>query len=107
MQAGLLARARAHRDEHTRVIDDKRAFDAFFTPKSADKPEIHGGFALSSWCGSAKCEALVKDQLKVTIRCIPSSGFEGASWAGAVSERGKCLVCGEASPRRVVFAKSY
>ncbi len=107
MQDGLLARARAFRDENTKVLHDRKAFDAFFTPKNADKPEIHGGFAIASWCGSPKCEADVKEALKVTIRCIPTGGFEGAPWAAALTEKGPCVVCGQASERRVVFAKSY
>ncbi|HVY44408.1 MAG TPA: proline--tRNA ligase [Minicystis sp.] len=107
IQTKLVQRARAFRDASTVVVDDRAAFDAFFTPKNAQKPEIHGGFALASWCGSAACEGAVKEALKVTIRCIPTGGFEGAPWAAALAEPGKCVVCGAASPRRVVFAKSY
>jgi len=107
IQSTLLGRARAFRDEHTHVVDDRKAFDAFFTAKSADKPEIHGGFALSHWCGSGKCEATIKESLKVTIRCIPDAGFDGAPWASALVGAGKCVVCGEPSTRRVVFAKAY
>jgi prolyl-tRNA synthetase len=111
MQRGLLERARAFREENTRRIDTRAEFDAFFTPKNAEKPEIHGGFALSHWCGGAACEAAVKEALKVTIRCIPfaSPGDGGpAGGAGlAAAEAGACVVCGSASGRRVVFAKSY
>ncbi len=28
------------------VIEDKETFYKFFTPQNANKPEIHGGFAL-------------------------------------------------------------
>ena len=66
--------------------------------KNADKPEIHGGFASSHWCGNAACEAKIKEELKVTIRCLP---FD------APAEEGKCVVCGERSPRRALWAKSY
>jgi prolyl-tRNA synthetase len=107
MQDGLLGRARAFRDENTKVLADRKSFDAFFTPKNADRPEIHGGFAIASWCGSPKCEAEIKDALKVTIRCIPTGGFDGAPWAAALTEKGPCVVCGQPSDRRVVFAKSY
>jgi prolyl-tRNA synthetase len=107
MQDGLLARARAFRDENTKVLHDRKSFDAFFTPKNADKPEIHGGFAIASWCGSPKCEAEIKESLKVTIRCLPTGGFEGAPWASALTEKGPCVVCGQPSERRAVFAKSY
>jgi len=107
IQNDLLARALAQRDAHTRAIDERADFDAFFTPKNKDKPEVHGGFALSHWCGSQKCEASVKDALKVTIRCVPTYGIAGARAADRLVEVGKCIVCGETSERRVVFAKSY
>jgi prolyl-tRNA synthetase len=109
MQKGLFERALAFRNEHTRPIDTKAEFDAFFTPKSKseDKAEIHGGFALAHWCGDPVCEASVKDALKVTIRCIPRGGYAGAPWADKIEEQGTCVVCQKPSPQRVVFAKSY
>ena len=88
---------KAFREENTKIIDDTKDFDAFFTPENKDKPEIHGGFALSHWCGSAKCEEDLKE-LKITIRNIPLNGKP---------EEGKCINCEEDSHMRVVFAKSY
>ena len=61
------------------------------------KPEIHGGFALAHWNGSREVEEKIKNDLKVTIRCIPFGTHE---------EPGKCVITGEPSARRVVFAKS-
>lgn len=107
IQANLLARAYKLRDENTIAVDERVSFDRFFTPKSADKPELHGGFALSHWCGDPACEAQVKDALKVTIRCIPSHGIAECRAAERLAERGSCIVCGQPSERRVVFAKSY
>jgi prolyl-tRNA synthetase len=107
MQAGAFARAKKHRDDHTRSIDTRKELDAFFTPKSEEKPEIHGGFALAHWCGSPACEAAIKDALKVTIRLLPEAGMEGAPWEGALHEKGSCVVDGAPSERRVVFAKAY
>jgi prolyl-tRNA synthetase len=98
IQAGLFARAKAYRKANTQPIDTRADFDAYFTPRNADKPEIHGGFALSHWCGNAACEAQIKDALKVTIRCLPED---------APKESGECIVCGQGSERRAVFAKSY
>jgi prolyl-tRNA synthetase len=97
IQANLLERATKFRDEYTRVINSKDEFYAFFTPKNSDKPEIHGGFALAHWNGSGEVEEQIKSDLKVTIRVIPFG--EG--------EPGRCIVTGEPSPRRVVWAKSY
>ncbi len=99
IQDELFARALALRDAHTRNIDARDEFYAFFTPLNTSKPEIHGGFARSHWCGSAQCEAKIKADLKVTIRCIP---FE------APEENGTCVCgCGSPSRRRVLWAKSY
>ncbi|MDD5350395.1 MAG: proline--tRNA ligase [Chthoniobacteraceae bacterium] len=98
IQDTLYARALATRDANTKPIDTKEAFYAFFTPKNADKPEIHGGFANSHWCGNAACEETVKTDLKVTIRCIPFDAPE---------EEGACVICGKPSRKRVLWAKSY
>jgi prolyl-tRNA synthetase len=98
IQDGLLARATAYRDANTVKLDTKEDFYAFFTPKNADKPEIHGGFALAHWDGSSEVEEQIKNDLKVTIRCIPFN---------APDEPGQCIVSGRPSARRVVFAKSY
>jgi prolyl-tRNA synthetase len=98
IQDGIYARAESFQREHTRMIESKEEFYAFFTPASPDKPEIHGGFALAHWNGSAETEARIKEDLKVTIRCIP---FETAP------QPGTCIFTGEPSAQRVVFAKSY
>jgi prolyl-tRNA synthetase len=94
----LLTRATELRDKNTARIDTKEEFLRFFTAERKDKPEIHGGFASAHWDGSAEVEAEIKDELKVTIRCIP---FDAAE------EDGKCVWSGRPSKRRVLFAKSY
>ncbi|MBA3273204.1 MAG: proline--tRNA ligase [Chthoniobacterales bacterium] len=98
MQQNLLERAREFRDANTRVIQSKEDFYAFFTPENAAKPEIHGGFALAHWNGSREVEEQIKNDLKVTIRCIP---LENAP------EPGTCIFTGEHSAQRVIWAKSY
>lgn len=98
IQNGLLARATAFRDSHLVPIDTKEEFYKFFTPKNANKPEIHGGFALTHWNGSPAVEEQIKADLKVTIRCIP---FTDAP------EAGTCPFTGEPSAQRVIWAKSY
>jgi prolyl-tRNA synthetase len=97
IQQDLYARALEFRNAHTRKIDNKEEFYAFFTPKNTSKPEIHGGFALTHWCGDAAVEEQIKTNLKVTIRCIPF----------ADTESGTCPFTGKPSKQRVVFAKSY
>lgn len=98
IQAALLARATAFRDAEMKVIESKEEFYAFFTPKNANKPEIHGGFALAHWNGDAAIEEQVKTDLKVTIRCLP---FEDTP------EAGTCIFTGQPSRQRAVWAKSY
>jgi prolyl-tRNA synthetase len=98
IQTTLSERARAYRAEHTRRIDNLDDFRAFFTPANADKPEIHGGFALCHWAGGAAEEDMLQKELKVTVRCIP---------VDAPAEPGTCLFTGRPSERRVVFAKAY
>ncbi len=89
------------REAHTVFIDARDGFYDFFTPSNPQQPEIHGGFALSHWCGSPECEKKIKDELSVTIRCIPYD----RNLAG--DGPGRCICCGKESPCRVVFAKAY
>ncbi|MGE0711862.1 MAG: proline--tRNA ligase [Planctomycetota bacterium] len=97
IQANLLGRAQAFRDEHTRQIDDLEEFKAWFTPNDQDKPELHGGFASCYSAGGPEVVELTKD-LKVTARCLP---------LGAEDAPGKCLFTGQPAARRVLFAKAY
>jgi prolyl-tRNA synthetase len=98
IQADLLARAREFRDSHSRVIEDGSEFQAFFTPERTDKPEIHGGFTTSPWCGSAECEARVNTELGASIRCIPLDSEESNT---------PCVSCGNNGSKPVIFAKAY
>ena len=98
IQNTLYERAKKFRDENTRMIDSKKEFYDFFTPKDSTKPEIHGGFALAYWNGSREIEEQIKNDLKVTIRVIPLD---------EPAEPGRCIFTGEPSARRVVWAKSY
>jgi prolyl-tRNA synthetase len=98
IQHQLYERARAFQETHTHTLDHRDAFDAYFTPRNSDKPELHGGFALSHWCGDAGCEKEIKETLNVTIRCIPLK---------AIQEDGACVCCGRPSSERVVWAKAY
>ncbi len=97
IQQNLFDRAKASRESATREIDDAKEFEAFFTPKNADNPEIHGGLA---WCHFSEGPELAEllGKLKVTIRCVPSDG---------PAEPGKCFLTGRPSQRRGVFAKAY
>jgi len=95
IQSQLLAKAKQFQDENTVIIDQKSDFYDFFKAK---EDEIGGGFALCHWNGDPAIEAKVKEDLNVTIRCIPHH---------LPPEEGICLFTGEKSERRVLFAKSY
>jgi prolyl-tRNA synthetase len=101
IQTALYQRALAYRTEHTKTIDTKDDFYAFFAePKkkqSNDPTPIHAGFAMAHFNGDPALEAKIKDDLKVTVRCIPLGG----------GEPGTCPFTGEPSKQRVVWAKAY
>ena len=97
IQKNLFQRALSFREENTKEIDSRDELYSFFTPSNTQKPEIHGGFALVHWDRDPKWEEQLKNDLKVTVRCIPDeSGDEGS-----------CIFSGNPSPGRVVLAKSY
>ena len=98
IQNNLFVRAETFRNDHTISVADKNTFYEYFTPQDSEKPEIHGGFAVSPWCGEPSCEIKIKEDLAVTIRCIP---FEQESNAGA------CICCGNPGTCQAIFAKAY
>ncbi|MDD5437655.1 MAG: proline--tRNA ligase [Patescibacteria group bacterium] len=88
IQTNLYQKALNFRIEHTLEVEDYKKF----------KKEVEGNFVLSHWCGSAECEAKVKEETRATIRCIPF---------GQAKTPGKCLYCGQKSDTVVIFAKAY
>ncbi|MEW6180815.1 MAG: proline--tRNA ligase [Chloroflexota bacterium] len=88
IQTSLLERATRFRDEH------------IFDPKTYDelRAVVQNGWAFSWWCGSAECEAKVKEDTKATTRCMPLDQPEG---------EGNCIVCGKTAHRKVYFARAY
>ncbi len=98
IQNGLLERARAFQQSHTRILDSKEEVYAWFTPENKNRPEIHGGFAMVHWAGGEAEEEQLKKDLNVTIRCIPLD---------EEAIPGICPFTGKPSPRRILLAKSY
>jgi len=96
IQNQLFQRALNFRNDNTFDIDTTKDFYDMFTSK--EEKAIHGGFARSFWCGSAECEEKIKNDLAVTIRCIP---FDISD------EKGKCICCDKTGTGRVIFSKSY
>jgi len=91
IQTSLFEKARKLREEHTHQIDEYEKFKVLY--------EQDGGFADTHWCGSAECEAAVKDETKATIRVLP---FDQGTVEGK-----KCIYCGKPARYRAVFAKAY
>ena len=60
IQTNIHQKALNFRKENTVTINDREEFNKFFTPENREKPEIHGGFAYSYWCGSVECAEEIK-----------------------------------------------
>jgi prolyl-tRNA synthetase len=93
-QNALLERARTRREanSHRGVTDYAKLREIVEGP---------GGFVYAGWCGSAECEAKVKEETKATIRCIPFEEFRSPT------SPEKCLVCDGASKHEVIWARAY
>ena len=98
IQANIFARAESFAKDHTRTIEDGKDFTEFFTPQDEQKPEIHGGFSRSPWCGEEACELKIKENMAVTVRCLP---FEQDT------VKGSCIGCGKPGTTWAIFAKAY
>lgn len=57
-----------------------------------------GGFVYAHWDGTPETEEKIKQETKATIRCIPLNNKK---------EEGKCILTGNPSKQRVVFARAY
>ncbi|GAP05829.1 MAG TPA: proline--tRNA ligase [Anaerolinea thermolimosa] len=88
IQASLLARAIAFRDEHI--------FDVQNYAELTDA--VQKGWAFAWWCGDPACEARVKEDTRATSRCIPLDQPGG---------KGVCVVCGKSASEKVYFARAY
>ena len=89
MQENIYRKAADMRTQQTREVN---SYDEF-------KVEIEkGGFLLCHWDGTAETEELIKNETKATIRCIPLEGDKTA---------GSCMVTGNPSAQRVIFARAY
>ena len=90
IQANLFERAAGYRAEKTHVVN---SWDEFL-----DVINVKEGFALAHWDGTGETEEKIKELTKATIRCIPLD---------QETEAGNCVLTGNPSQGRVVFAKAY
>jgi prolyl-tRNA synthetase len=90
IQSNIFMKALKFREENTTKVDTYEEFKKVL----ATKP----GFILAHWDGTSETEAIIKEETKATIRCIPFDSVE---------EQGQCILTGKPSNRRVLFALSY
>jgi prolyl-tRNA synthetase len=93
MQAELLEAARARREAHSARGIGKDDFIKFMAED--------GGFAYAGFCGSAVCEAQIKEETKATVRVLPDEEFRSPVAPAT------CLWCGAPSVVEAVWAKAY
>ena len=90
IQQNLFNRALSFRNDH---ITEVNSFEEF-----KEVIENKGGFVSAHWDGTIETENKIKELTKATIRCIPNKAKE---------EAGTCVLTGEKSSRKVLFAKAY
>jgi prolyl-tRNA synthetase len=102
MQKNLYDRALAFRKENTKAVGTREELLSFYGKdqgEDAGTATAKGGFAEGLWCGSRECEAALKAETKVTIRCLPLDAQDNIE--------GRCCLCGAPAHHRAVFARNY
>jgi prolyl-tRNA synthetase len=90
IQNDMFTKALNYRDSHITEVNNFEEFKAVLDSKT--------GFVSAHWDGTAATEEKIKELTKATIRCIPLN---------RVLETGSCVLTGETSIGRVLFAKAY
>jgi len=90
IQQNIYNRANAFRQENTREANSWEEFVKILDEKA--------GFVSAHWDGTSETEEKIKELTKATIRCIPLNNS---------SEEGKCVLTGNTSKQRVMFARAY
>lgn len=90
IQDNLFTKAINYRTAHTTEVSSYDEFKKVLNEK--------GGFISAHWDGTSETEDKIKKETKATIRCIPLD---------TDNEGGTCIVTGNISARKVLFAKAY
>lgn len=90
IQENIYKKAMAFRHSSTCQVD---TWDEF-----VNMLDTKGGFIYAHWDGTAETEEKIKEKTKATIRCIPLNNRQ---------EEGKCILTGNKSTQRVLFARAY
>ena len=94
VQRDVYQRALDFRNANTHRVDTYDEFEECL--------DSEGGFVLAHWDGTGETEERIQQETKATIRCIPLQPLDPAD-----AEPGRCMVTGEPSEQRVVFARAY
>jgi prolyl-tRNA synthetase len=89
IQQNMYNKALDFRDSNIHRVDTYEEFKL-----ALDK----GGFVSAHWDGTSETETRIKEETKATIRCIPLNN---------PLEDGKCILTGNPSTQRVMFARAY
>ena len=90
IQQNIFNRAKAFRDDHITEANTWEEFVQLLDTKA--------GFISAHWDGTPETEEKIKEQTKATIRCIPLDNKQ---------EAGTCILSGNPSSQRVLFARAY
>jgi len=90
IQQNMYNKALAFRNESITKVDSWDEFVSTLDGKA--------GFVAAHWDGTAETEDKIKEMTKATIRCIPLNNEQ---------EAGKCVLTGNPSTQRVLFARAY
>jgi len=90
IQRNLFRRAKKFLDDNSYHLDDYEEFKRIIGED--------GGFIYTHWCGSADCEARIKEETKATIRCLPLD---------QPGTKGRCIYCGKEADQIALFARAY
>ncbi len=90
IQDNIYKKALDFREENTVRADTWEEFNKILDEK--------GGFIYAHWDGTPETEQKIKELTKATIRCIPLNNKQ---------EAGKCVLTGNPSTQRVLFARAY
>lgn len=83
---------------HDRALEVRKAHTMEPAEYGEFKKAVETGFAFAWWCGSADCEAKIKEETKATMRCIPLEQPGGS---------GQCILCGKPAREKAIFARAY
>ena len=90
IQESIYQKALQFRNDNITRVDSYEDFKQVLDTKA--------GFVSAHWDGTTETEERIKEETKATIRCIPMNNPQ---------EEGRCILTGQPSQQRVLFARAY